>query len=197
VAADQRGSTERPNATQPGQPVRRISPQDREVGVPAARDLVAAGDLGLVDDGQTRLLRIQHTDARILNEREQIAVTAGDLDRPADLRSQRGDHVLGLVARRPDHIDADGTQDPVDHRDLRHETRRNRFGGAMLLVASKLLDAPLRPPIDIVRHRDAGRAALDDQTSQAEEEPANRSCPEGLSILQPTLGAIERPEDQA
>ena len=133
----------------------------------------------------------------ILDEREQIPITAGDLDRPADLRSQRGDHVLGLVAWHPDQIDADGTQDPVDHRDLWHETRRNRFGGAMLLVAGKLLDAPLRSPIGIIRHRDACRAALDDQTGQAEEEPANRGCPQGVSVLDAPLGAIERPEDQA
>src|SRR5436305_12886174 len=67
-------AADRADAPQPGQPVRRVPPQDGEVGVPPAWDLVPAGDLGLVDDGQTRLLRIQHTDARILDEREQVPV---------------------------------------------------------------------------------------------------------------------------
>ena len=103
----------------------------------------------------------------------------------------------GVRDRRADHIDANGTQDAVDHRELWRESQRDRFGGAVLLVAGKLLDAPLRPPIGIVRHRDAYRTALEDQTSQAEEEPANRGCPQGVSILDAPLSTIERPEDQA
>ena len=51
VAADHRGGADRADAAQPGQPVRRVSPQDREVGVPSAWDPVAADDLRLVDDG--------------------------------------------------------------------------------------------------------------------------------------------------
>ena len=72
---------DRSDATQPGQPVGRVAAQDREVAVAPSGNLVAAGDLGLVDNGQPHLLGIQHADARVLDEREQIAITAGNLDR--------------------------------------------------------------------------------------------------------------------
>ena len=75
-----------------------------------------------------------------------------------------------------------------------------RYWFASLLIALIAI-FPFRrttmSPIVRAAAQDPETTTLDDQTSQAEEEPANRGCPQGLSIPDATLGAIERPEDQA
>jgi hypothetical protein len=179
------------------QAVRRVAAQDREIGVPAAGDLIAPGDLGLVDHGQTRPLRVQHPHARILDEREQVPITAGDLDRAGGQPAPRGDHILRLVLVDPDHVDPDRREQLADHRQLRLEQRRDRLGRPVGLVGREQLDAPARAPRLVVGHGEPARPALNDQPGEPLTEALDRV---DLAAVRRTHGgghAIERAKDHA
>ena len=197
MPADHCRGGDRSDAAQSRQPVGRIAAEQREVAVAPPGNLVAAGDLGLVDDGQTRLLRIQHADARVLDEGEQIAIAARDLDAPRGARGERRDHVLSLVVRHADDVHSDRGENAVDHRDLWHQPRRDRLGGAVLLVARQLLDAPLRSPVGVVGDGDPGRPALADQPRETVEEGADRRCPQRVGIRDAALNTVVGTEDEA
>src|SRR5438067_7757907 len=104
ITLDQLGRCSVADARDPGQAVRRIAPEDCEVGVGAAWNAVAPRHLGLVDLDRAPLLRIQHDDLAAAYLAEQVAVTARDLDRRLYLRGQSGDDVLGLISRQADDV---------------------------------------------------------------------------------------------
>jgi hypothetical protein len=164
----------------------------------AAGDAVAPGDLGFVDDAEAGALGVEHADARVLDQPEQVAVAAVDLHLAGCLRGPGGDDVLGLVAFEANHVHADGGQQRADHLQLRDQWRRHRLGRAMRLVAGQQLDAPARAPVGVVRDRDVVRASLRDQPGEAVERAAHRVDQAAVGRARALGGdAVVGAEDQA
>ena len=189
VLREQRGRRLLADARHAGQPVGRIAPQQRQFGIcrsgPVDRDAVLLGDLGgpVLRRLRQAATEVEHPDRHrvVANQLKQIAVAADDDDGVFALPGcQRAQHVVGLAGRRTGGGDAECVQDLHDHVDLRGEivghlfdvglARRFLLGDAVRLVRRDQVNPPLRPPVVITAHHQAGGPLAGDNRGDGVEE---------------------------
>ncbi len=161
------------------QPVARVTPQCRQVGVGGGRNPILGQHRSVVED-----LQLGHPPAAVqhpyrpvvVDDLEQVPIAGRNLDRRRFPYRQRSDHVVGLVVGRAHRRDPERVQDLQDDRHLAAEVVRHDLDvsteDAMFLVRVDQRDPPRRSPVLVQGADDArGPTAADECRDHVEEAP--------------------------